>query len=249
MSGGDTQATPSRAESLVAAGAKLEAQRKADVKQGNAPGNSATVGPVKGPRPSRSRLKTNVHRWSRLIHVYTAMFGLVAILFFAVTGLLLNNPSWTLGTDGSVRTSEGALPDGVIGADAIDYLAADQYFRSDEGVRGDVTDYGETAGQASINYKNPGYSAYAVFDGETGSYTLTVLTTGLVSTFNDLHTGTSASGTWKFLINVVAVALIAIAVSGLVIQFFLRKRRRSSFSVAGVAGVALVATSIWVILG
>lgn len=177
------------------------------------------------------------------------MFGLVAILFFAATGLLLNNPSWTLGTSGSMTTAEGVLPDGVAGADSIDFLAADQYFRSEENVRGDVTDYGETSGQASINYKNPGYSAYATFDAETGAYTLTVTQTGLVSTLNDLHTGTSVGGTWKFLINVVAAALIVIAVSGLVIQFFLRKRRRSSFTVAGAAGVALVVTFIWVILG
>lgn len=189
-----------------------------------------------------------MHRWSRLIHVYTGMFGLVVTLFFAMTGLLLNNPTWTFGTTGSVDTHEGALPDGVIADGDIDYLAADVFFRSDLDVRGDVTDYGEISGLAFISYDNPGYGAYASFDVETGDYTLTVTQTGLVSTLNDLHTGTSVGTVWKMVINVVAVLLIAIALSGLVIQLFLRKRRRSGFTVAGFAAVALVVTMIWVIL-
>ncbi len=249
MTEGEIRSVSSRAATLAAARARLEATSTGSATGASATGPSTAPQSKNGSGRSGSALKTRVHRWSRLIHVYTAMFGLVAILFFAATGLLLNNPSWTLGTSGSVTTAEGVLPDGVVGTDSIDYLAADQYLRSEQDVRGDVTDYGETSGQASINYKNPGYSAYATFDAETGAYTLTVTQTGLVSTVNDLHTGTSVGGTWKFLINIVAVVLIVIAVSGLVIQFFLRKRRRSSFIVAGAAGVALVVTFIWVILG
>lgn len=190
-----------------------------------------------------------MHRWSRLIHVYTAMIGLVAVLFFAATGLLANNPGWTLGTSSSIETSEGVFPEGVVTIDAIDYLAADQYLRSEESVRGDVTDYGETADQASIVYKNPGYSANATFETDTGDYTLTVTETGLVSTLNDLHTGTNVGGMWKVLIDVVAVTLIVISVSGLAIQFFLRKRRTSSLAMAGSAGIALVAAIVWTVLG
>lgn len=248
MTDSTTTSTPTRAEKIAAARAALDAQKAqaaghADgADQFSAPQSSKTSG------DSRSKLKTKVHRWSRLIHVYTAMFGLLAILFFAATGLLLNNPTWSLGTSGSVTTTEGVLPDGVVEDGAIDYLAADQYFRSDEDVRGDVTDYGETAGVASLNYKNPGYGAYASFDAETGAYSVTVTQTGLVSMLNDLHTGTSTGGPWKLLINVIAVALIAISVSGLVMQFFLRKRRRSSMSTAGTAGAALVIAIIWVIL-
>ena len=249
MTENEVSTVGSRAEAIAAARAQLEANTTVARQDGLAAETSTARRSPNGSERSRQQLKTKVHRWSRLIHVYTAMFGLVVILFFAATGLLLNNPSWTLGTSGSVTTAEGVLPDGVLGTDSIDYLAADQYFRSEQDVRGDVTDYGEISGQASINYKNPGYSAYATFDAETGEYTLTVTQTGLVSTLNDLHTGSSVGGTWNFLINVVAVALIVIALSGLVIQFFLRKRRRSSFTVAAAAGVVAVVTMISVILG
>ena len=239
----------SRAEAIAAARSRLEATNAGGLDGERATDTSTGGRPPNGQERPRQQLKTKVHRWARLIHVYTAMFGLVVVLFFSATGLLLNNPSWTLGTSGSVTTIEGVLPDDVVSSASIDYLAADQYFRSEQDVLGDVTDYGEISGQASINYKNPGYSAYATFDAETGEYTLTVTQTGLVSTLNDLHTGSSVGGAWKFLINVVAVALIVISLSGLVIQFFLRKRRRSSFTVAAVGGIAAVVTMIWVILG
>ena len=53
----------------------------------------------------------------RWLHIYSSMFGLVAILFFSVTGILLNHPSWTLGSgenaarflfDVVIRPSSGA---------------------------------------------------------------------------------------------------------------------------------------------
>ena len=249
MNTGETPPAPSRSEQIAAARAKLEV-KKADVANvSSEEGVVAIKRSNSGTGAARSQFKNKVHRWSRLLHVYTSMLGLLAILYFATTGLLLNNPSWTLGSNGSTTTTEGVLPDGVASSDSIDYLAADQYFRSEEDVRGDVTDYCETAGQASINYKNPGYSAYAAFDAETGTYTITVTKTGLVSTLNDLHAGSSVGGAWKFLINVIAVGLVVIAISGLTMQFFLRKRRRSSLITAATAGIALVVTIVWVILG
>jgi hypothetical protein len=202
-----------------------------------------------GRRRPKKRWDTRVHQWARTIHVYTSMLALLAVLFFAGTGLLLNNPSWTLGTHGSVVTHKGTVPTAVIGTDGtIDYLAADRYFRSEYDVRGDVTDYGEAAGKASITYKNPGYSAYAYFDVSTRASTVTVTTTGLVSTLEDIHTGNNVGGTWKVAIDVIAVALIVIALAGLTMQFFLRRRRRSALVTAGLGLALFVGVVAWVIM-
>lgn len=39
-------------------------------------------------------------KWSRLLHVYTSMICFVVVLFFAVTGVTLNHPTWVFGSDG-----------------------------------------------------------------------------------------------------------------------------------------------------
>ena len=47
-------------------------------------------------RPTRrvSRQLYSVLRW---LHVYVSMLSFRAILFFAITGITLNHPEWTLG--------------------------------------------------------------------------------------------------------------------------------------------------------
>ncbi|MCB0973343.1 MAG: PepSY-associated TM helix domain-containing protein [Actinobacteria bacterium] len=230
MSTEQTQARPDRAEQIKKARAQARARQH-------------------GQHTDQSRItKTQVHKWLRMIHVYVGMFCMVAIFFFAATGLLLNNPNWSLGASESVKTSEGTVPDGVIAADGTpDYLAADQFFRSDVGVRGDVTDHGENAGKASITYKSPGYQAYAYFDTSTGDYTVTATSQGMVSTLEDLHTANNTGSQWKLVIDLVAIGLMVIALTGLGIQFFLRKRRRSALTTAGVAAVFLIVFMYWVI--
>ncbi len=69
-------------------------------------------GPLRGARSNgpSTHVKRETHRWARLIHVYTSMIALLVVLFFAVTGLTLNHPEWTFGSD--VRFPPAAAIDG-----------------------------------------------------------------------------------------------------------------------------------------
>lgn len=62
---------------------------------------------------------------------------------------------------------------------------------------------------------------------------------------NDLHKGRDTNSSWKWLIDVVAGVLALISVSGLALQFFLRKRRVSGLTSAAV-GAVVVLVMIWV---
>ena len=59
---------------------------------------------VRHPRPLRLRVHT-VLRW---LHIYTSMVSLVAVLFFAATGVTLNHPDWLAAE--STRELTGQLP-------------------------------------------------------------------------------------------------------------------------------------------
>ena len=57
---------------------------------------------------------------------------------------------------------------------------------------------------------------------------------------NDLHKGRDANSTWKWVIDISAGFLVVISLTGLTMQFFLRKRRRSALIGAAVGGVVSI---------
>ena len=204
--------------------------------------------------PARSddlaRAKRRTHRWSRLIHVYTSMVALLVVLFFAITGITLNHPAWTFGDGTDTETVTGTFPfdtqltaaDGTEGD--VDFLSISEYVRVNYDVRGDVDSFEATStansNEGSITFENPGYSADLFFDVETGEFELTVEQQGWVAVMNDLHKGRDTGSAWKWVIDVAAGFLVVISVTGLAMQFFLRKRRRSALLAAGAGAITLI---------
>ena len=122
-----------------------------------------TVPPVPGPaaapstqRASRRSRTGSAAQWTRWLHVYTSMISLLIVLFFGITGLTLNHPSWTLGRGPSTVTHTGTIPAGFADGGNVDFLAVTEYVRSQDGVRGNVADYSATATQGSISFKQDG---------------------------------------------------------------------------------------------
>ena len=97
----------------------------------------------------RSRLVAN---WTRWLHVYTSMISLLVVLFFGITGITLNHPTWTFGDDPTTITSTGTLPDGAVAADGTpDFLAISGYLRSNYDLHWSVSDYGVSGTAGSIS--------------------------------------------------------------------------------------------------
>lgn len=199
--------------------------------------------PIRGKRRS-----ARTQRWMRWLHVYTSMISLLLVLFFGLTGITLNHPSWTLGDDPDSSTATGTLPAELLTADGgaagdVDYLGVSEYARDTLGAHGSISDYGTTGTDGSIVYQAAGYAATLRFDTTTGEYTFDVEQQGWVGVLNDLHKGRDTTSTWKWVIDLSGVFLVAVAITGLVIQFVYRKRRRSALALAAsftVIGVVLL---------
>jgi uncharacterized protein len=171
--------------------------------------------------------------WSRVIHAYTSMVCLALVLFFAVTGLTLNHPDWAFGGKESVSTVQGTLPaDFKTGTD-IDWLRVAEFLRSKHSLKGEVGKHSVNGNEGSIAFRGPGYAADGFFQIDTGAYDVTATSQGLVAVMNDLHKGRNTRRSWTWLIDVIAVFLTVIALTGLVLQLFLKKRRRSTLVSAG----------------
>ncbi len=206
---------------------------------------TSTGAKTAGRRPS-TKGRNRLHHWARWLHVYTSMIALLIVLFFGATGITLNHPSWTFGDQGSETTESGTLPFPATSADGtVEWLPISEYMRSTHGVNGSVDNFattGEGAAQTgTIVYKNAGYSADLVFDVATGDYEIVIAEEGLVAVMNDLHKGRDTGDTWRWVIDVSAGFLVVISLTGLVMQFFLRKRRRSALTVAVLGGAIAVA--------
>lgn len=199
------------------------------------------------PAPTKRRWQTSTHRWVRWLHVYTSMISLLIVLFFGLTGITLNHPTWTFGDEASRQSFSGTLPAGSTSAASTDFLAVSEFIRATYGVSADVADHALDGGQGSIAYKGPGYAADLFFDAQTGRYDLSIEQQGFVAVMNDLHKGRDTAPSWNWLIDIAGGLLVLVAVSGLGIQLFLRKRRTRAllFALGGtLASIALIAVTI-----
>ena len=108
------------------------------------------------------------------------------------------------------------------------------------GVTGRVTDHRDEGGETSITFNGPGYTANAVIDPATGGYQLSTESQGFVGMMNDIHKGRNTTKSFKWVIDLIAIILAFISLTGLFLQFFLRKRRRSAYVTAAVGAVLAI---------
>ena len=88
-----------------------------------------------------------------------------------------------------------------------------------------------------------GYAADAFIDRESGHYNLTQTSHGFVAVINDLHKGRDTGPVWSAVIDVSAVVLTVISLTGLVLIFYLKRKRVSGLLVV-VGGAAAIAAVI-----
>ena len=75
--------------------------------------------------------------------------------------------------------------------------------------------------------------------------TTTITQGDLLAVLNDIHKGRDTSSSWGWVIDAAAILLLFITVTGVGIQLFQRKRRRSALVTAGVLSVVTLVL-IWV---
>lgn len=178
----------------------------------------------------------------RWLHTYVSMLGLAALLFFSVTGFTLNHPEWFFGAR-KTRQTKGVLNTNWLAAGKaekdVDRLAIAEELRRTHGLRGVVDDFRVEETECQVAFKGPGSNADAVIDRRTGSYEITAVSEGFVALMNDLHKGRHTGTNWSLLIDVSAVLLSLVAVSGFWLLLYVKRRRIRGLWI-GVAGTILL---------
>jgi uncharacterized protein len=208
-------------------------------------------------RPARRTLAIRFAALIRWLHIYLSMFGLASVLFFSVTGLTLNHPDWFFaGAERSVQAegrmdpkwlrggataAPSGLPQESDPAGQVAKLEVVEYLRTAHGVRGALADFQVDETQCVVSFKSPGYAADAFIDRASGRYDVTQTYQGVVAVRNDLHKGRDSGFVWSVLIDVSAVVLTLIALTGLVLLFYLKLRRGPGLVVILIGTAAVVA--------
>jgi uncharacterized protein len=207
----------------------------------------ATGREARAGRPRR-RLGIRFAALMRWLHIYLSMFGLAAVLFFGVTGLTLNHPGWFYGEAEHRAQAEGRVEPRWLAAGSaegqVDKLSVVEHLRAKHGVRGALAEFRVDEAECLVTFKGPGYAADAFIDREDGRYELTVTSHGLVAVINDLHKGRDTGPAWSVVIDVSAVLMALIGLTGLALIFYLKLRRRPGLVVA-LAGAAVLGLVVW----
>lgn len=179
---------------------------------------------------------------TRWLHIYLSMFSFGALLFFAVSGITLNHPSWT-DDHQKVEMFKGEInPAWVNGEDtsSVAKLQIAEYFRSNYNIKARLTDFRIEDYECSLSFNGPGYTADGFIKRSTGSYELAVTTAGYIAVMNDLHKGRDTGSRWAAIIDISAILMVVVSLTGFIMIFFITRRKSKGLWVAVLGFLAFV---------
>lgn len=200
-------------------------------------------------RSRRSWWIRQVRSW----HWVSAALTLVAILFFAVTGITLNHAGSIPATP-VVSELHGQLPPSVRKAlpatsakDAPLPAAVANAVRAEVGLDAAGVPAEWSADEIYVALPRPGGDAWLSIDPATGAITAEITSRGAVSFLNDLHKGRNSGPYWSWFIDAVGIVCVVFTLSGLLLLQIHSSYRRHTWTVVA-AGVAVPAVILIVVL-
>lgn len=169
------------------------------------------------------------------------MVSFTILLFFAVTGWTLNHQSAFTGMAKPTRFTGALEASWIQSPDAhkADIVSA---LRTRHRVKADLSDFRVDDDQVQVSFKGPGYSADGFVDRRSGKYELNENRMGMVAVINDLHKGRDTGKAWAAIIDISAIVMTLVSVSGLILIFFLQKKLR-----AGLIALAIGTVLCWAV--
>jgi hypothetical protein len=209
--------------------------------QSRAPhGNTRGFGPEHGQAaPKKKRLWQQFIGWSRTIHIYLTMMGLLAMVLFGATGYTINHEDWFGATHPVVVEFQGSIPKDPVAKG--DRLAVVEQLRAKYRISGAVTSYDDFEDEVAIAFKEPGQIWEIRIAKPTGQVDVHHETFNFAALINNLHRGRYSGESWRWVIDVSALLIVLACVTGFFLWLALPRRRR--------AGIAFLAAGTLITLG
>ncbi len=166
------------------------------------------------------------------------------LIFFSLTGLTLNHPTWFGASEFLVEDVTGTLPLEILKPE-INQLSVVEQLRKDYRLKGSVKEFEVYEADCMVVFKGPGYAADIFIDRETGNFDLTETKAGFVAIINDLHKGRDTGTAWSWVIDISAIVILLSGFSGIGLLFYIKRRRTSGLQIAALGTFLLIAIYFW----
>ncbi|WP_435011844.1 PepSY-associated TM helix domain-containing protein (plasmid) [Tundrisphaera lichenicola] len=189
------------------------------------------------------RLGLRLAGFVRWLHTYLSMFSLAALLFFSLTGITLNHPRLFFDGVATSVEAEGQLDADWVGEgpeDRVKKLEVVEQLRKDHGIRGALSSFTIDDEECVVTFKGPAYSADAFIQRADGRYRVIEDRQGLIAVLNDLHKGRDTGPVWSAVIDISAALTALVSVTGLLLLFYIKRRRTAGLLMALVGTVLLM---------
>lgn len=175
----------------------------------------------------------------RTLHVYLSMSALALVLLVSVTGLVMNHAEWFgLDEEGGVLTGTGSLPVSLL--ERPDEQAIVAELRREFGAAGILDEFEVEDETILVVFKRPGGRTDAFIDRADGAVELTTESGGALAVLADVHRGHHTGAGGSVLVDVAALVLLSVSVTGLVLWASLRRRRLWGAVALGAGAIMLV---------
>jgi hypothetical protein len=185
----------------------------------------------------------------RWLHIYISMISFAIIFFFAATGLTLNHADKFIGQSHTVQEKGNLNSAWVNQTDTLRIARLDivEFVRSKYKIRAALSDFRIEESQIGLSFKGPGYAADIFIDRESGSYDISQTSAGFIGLINDLHKGRDTGHAWSIFIDISAILLALVSLTGLLLLLFLKRKRMSGLVVAACGLLlAYLVYTIWI---
>ena len=192
--------------------------------------------------------KRRVAKFTRWLHIYVSMISFAIVLFFSVTGLTLNHADW-FQSKTATKQVKGKLTTAWVNnkdTSLVNKLAIVEYFRNQHSIKGAVNDFRIEETQVSVAFKGPAYEAVTFINRISGEFALSETYTGFVGYINDLHKGRDTGKVWSFAIDIAAILMVIISLTGIILLLYIKRKRLNGLILVVIGTILLyLVYKIW----
>lgn len=212
--------------------------------------DAATASPrsskqVKGWQWTKSAAARRLFKWGRWLHVYLSTATLSLLLFFCVTGVTLNHADWfdAAGEQGNVQLELPVTLQEQLRGESEPLAEVEAFIAAELGLsQPREINLDRELGEWTFDYPLPAGYAFVTLFLDDGSLEVDFQKGSLVGIFNDLHKGRHTGAVWSWVIDISAILLCMVALTGLVILF-----QQAKWRVTGLLWVIAGTLLPWVI--
>jgi hypothetical protein len=169
------------------------------------------------------------------------MISFAIVFFFSITGITLNHPDY-FAAELKTTQEKGKLDSNwVMNKDTnkIAKLEIVEFLRKNHNIKAAVSEFRIDDAQCTISFKGPGYAADAFINRENGTYELTLLRAGIVGIMNDLHKGRDTGSKWSWVIDISAILLVLVSLTGMILILYIKRKKWSGIFIAILGAILL----------